>query len=230
MLADAVRFGMGAVFLTVTPDDSNCLRIRIYIEHESDNLPNSRSASDEEVKADHDMSVQLMQDYPGLCAFDFQQITELMIEHILGWDRKRQVSYPTGGAFGVLDAWNTAVEEQGRKTLHSHWILYVKEWSKLLQGLYSNEKKVRIRAATDLRNYINSVVSTKLFGTDKNIAIKAYKHKCSVSHPPFPNICEVQDLRNMRYKHGESSLGEDKFLTCGKCQKKIHLKNWWTMC
>ena len=35
MLADAVRFGTGAVFLTVTPDDSNCLRIKIYIEHES---------------------------------------------------------------------------------------------------------------------------------------------------------------------------------------------------
>jgi hypothetical protein len=25
MLADVVRFGTGAVFLTITPDDSNCL-------------------------------------------------------------------------------------------------------------------------------------------------------------------------------------------------------------
>ena len=86
MLADAVRFGTGAVFLTVTPDDSNCLRIKIYIEHKSNNSPDPCSASEEEVEADIEMSVKLRQDFPGLCAFDFQQITELMIEHILGWD------------------------------------------------------------------------------------------------------------------------------------------------
>jgi hypothetical protein len=41
MLANAVRFGTGAVFLTVTPDDSNCLWIQVYIEHESNNSPDA---------------------------------------------------------------------------------------------------------------------------------------------------------------------------------------------
>jgi hypothetical protein len=84
MLADAVRFGTSAVFLTITPDDSNCLQIKIYIEHKSNNSPDPRSASEEEVEANIEMSVKLCQDYPGLCAFDFQQIPELMIKHILG--------------------------------------------------------------------------------------------------------------------------------------------------
>jgi hypothetical protein len=164
---------------------SNCLQIKIYIEHESNKLPDARSASDEEVKADFDMSVQLRQDYPGLCAFDFQQITELMIKHILGWDRINQVSYSNGGAFGVLEAWNTAIEEQGRKMLHSHWILYVKEWStSLLRGLYSNDERKRSRAATELRTYVDSIISTKLFGLDENLVQKAYKHQCHVRHPP----------------------------------------------
>jgi hypothetical protein len=36
MLADTVRFGTGAVFVTVTPDDSNCLQIKIYVEPKCD--------------------------------------------------------------------------------------------------------------------------------------------------------------------------------------------------
>jgi hypothetical protein len=68
MLADAVRFGTSTVFLTVTPDDSNCLRIKIYIEHKSNNSPDPCSASEEEVEANIKMSVKLHQEYPGLCA------------------------------------------------------------------------------------------------------------------------------------------------------------------
>jgi hypothetical protein len=147
-----------------------------------------------------------------------------MIEHVLGWDRKNQVSYKGGGAFGVLDAWNTAIEEQGRKTLHSHWILYVKEWSTLLQGLYSNDTLERSRAAAKLSTYVESVFSTKLFGLDKNITKMAYKHDCSVLQPPMPKICSDQDLRNLRFKHGESNFKGENFLICGECEKVFSSK------
>jgi hypothetical protein len=142
-----------------------------------------------------------------------------MIEHILGWDRKNQISNKNGGAFGVLDAWNTAVEEQGRKTLHSHWILYVKEWSNLLRGLYSKDVRERSRSENELRNYVDSILSTKLFGLDEHIAMKAYKHECIVRDPPMPKICDDQDLRNLRFKHGKSSFKDDNFLICGNCEK-----------
>jgi hypothetical protein len=45
---------------------------------------------------------ELRQEFPGLCAFDFQQITELLFAHILGWDEATQKSKPGGGAFGIL--------------------------------------------------------------------------------------------------------------------------------
>jgi hypothetical protein len=80
MLSDAVQFGTSAVFFTVTPDDSNCLGIRVYAEHKADHLPHIFSATDEQVTADYNFSVKVRQDYPRLCAFDFQQITELFIE------------------------------------------------------------------------------------------------------------------------------------------------------
>jgi hypothetical protein len=157
MLSDSIRFGTSAVFLTVTPDDSNCLRIQIYVQHKCDNPPDPMTATHEELTADFDLSVQFRQHYPGMCAFDFQQITELMIEHILGWNRAEQVSYEGGGAFGILEAWNVAIEEQSRKTLHSHWILYVKEWSQVLKGLYSKIDRERQQAVGTLRSYVDTV-------------------------------------------------------------------------
>jgi hypothetical protein len=181
------------------------------------------------VEADINMRVKLHQeDYPELCAFDFQQITELIIEHILGWSRINQVLHPNGGAFGVLKAWNTAIEEQGWKTLHSHWILHVKGWSSLLWGLYSNDEWEHVRSATKLRSYVDGIISTKLFGLDNNIVQKAYKHKCNVCKPPVPSICSEQDLRNLRFKHGKSSFKDDKFLMCGKTRRNSRHKNWWT--
>jgi hypothetical protein len=75
------------------------------VEHKTDHPPNSLLASDLQVMADHDLSVKIWQDYPGLCAFHFQQITELVVECILGWDQKNQFCiHPKGSAFGILDA------------------------------------------------------------------------------------------------------------------------------
>jgi len=188
------------------------------VEHKTDHPPNALLASDLQVTADHD-SMKIWQDYPRLCAFDFQQITQLVIKCILGWDQKNQISYPKGGAFGIRDAWNAAVEEQGRKTLHSHWLLYVKQWSSLLRGLYSKDQWKRSRSASKLRNYVDNIISTKLFGLEQNTAIQAYQHKCAVLQPPLPNLCEIQDLRNLRFKHGETSFKHDNILMCGECKK-----------
>ena len=71
MLADTVRFGTGAVFLTVTPDDGNCLRIKIYIEHKATILQIPCTASEEEVKADFELSLQLRQELPGIVCIRF---------------------------------------------------------------------------------------------------------------------------------------------------------------
>jgi hypothetical protein len=186
MLSDAVRFGTSAVFFTVTPDDSNCLCIRVYAEHKADRLPHIFSATDKQVMADYNFSVKVRQDYPASCTFDLQQIRELFLELILGWDKKNQISKPDGGAFGILDTWNVAVEEQGHKMLHSHWLLYIKDWSSLLHDLYSPEKRIHSKAAKQLWNYIDNIISTKLFGLDQSLAARAYQQDCVAENPPLP--------------------------------------------
>jgi hypothetical protein len=119
ILSDMVCFGASAVFLMVTPDDSNCLRLQIYAQHKLVEVPDPMSASNEEIKADFDLSIQLRQIYPGLCAFNFHQIHEMMIEHIFGWNRQEVVSHEGGGVLGVLEAWSATIEEQAQKTLHT---------------------------------------------------------------------------------------------------------------
>ncbi|HSN67496.1 MAG TPA: hypothetical protein VLS94_12715, partial [Fusibacter sp.] len=54
---------------------------------------------------------------------------------LLGWNRAKNENKPDEGLFGDLDAWSYAVEEQGRKTLHAHFLLWVRRWKELLDGL-----------------------------------------------------------------------------------------------
>jgi hypothetical protein len=91
------------------------------------------------------------------------QITELLVYHILGWDQSIQQPRMVGGAFGVLDAWSHSIEEHGYKTLHGHYILWVRGWPTLLLGLRSNDLLVHNEAAEKLSEYIDNVLLTRLF-------------------------------------------------------------------
>eukprot|EP00978_Attheya_sp_CCMP212_P015250 scaffold39271_cov59-Attheya_sp.AAC.3 len=73
--------------------------------------------------------------YPGASAFDFSAILNIVISDILGWDEDQRCSFPHGGAFGKIDAFSGAVEEQGRKTLHCHMLIYIKDLSKLIEAI-----------------------------------------------------------------------------------------------
>jgi hypothetical protein len=53
-----------------------------------------------------------------------------------------QQSKPEGGAFGIWNAWSNSIKEHGWKTLHSHFILWVHEWSALLLALRSDERSI----------------------------------------------------------------------------------------
>ena len=225
LFANTVRFGQGSIFLTVTPDDSNCFRINIYVLSKCKDPP---TCLDDlaGIDADFEMSHKIRQEFPGLCAFDFQQITELLFAHILGWDEATQKSKPGGGAFGILEAWSDSIEEQGRKTLHGHFILWVRGWSSLLLGLRSDNVSCRNSAVTKLRNYIDVVLSTKLFGgATTNIIQTAYFHECKLPKPRIPIICQDQSIRNLRYKHGESDFGDNNFLKCPDCSRVFNMED-----
>jgi hypothetical protein len=147
-----------------------------------------------------------------------------VIEHVIGWDLHNGEGKQHAGAFGDCEAWYTPIEEQGRKTLHSHFLIWIKGWSKLLKGLYSANLNVRNEAAVELASYAEHVVSTKLFGLQSerarnkkhNFDSIATSHVCNHSRM-VP--CELQKLRNMRYKYCPTSKKELSITKCECCQE-----------
>ena len=82
--------------------------------------------------------------YPGACSLEFQNIMQIVIETLFNWDTTNQEAKGPG-IFGTVVAFAPADEEQGRKTLHRHIQLWVKEFDqKLRKELFSDTVSCKI--------------------------------------------------------------------------------------
>ncbi|MEY3314042.1 MAG: hypothetical protein RLZZ578_1562, partial [Bacteroidota bacterium] len=93
------------------------------IQHKIPNLNNF-----EECKIDYDFRKHTRTKYPGACSLEYQQVIQIFIDCMPQWDSKKQE--PKGrGILGRVIAFAPAHEEQGRRTLHSHWQVWVEDLS-----------------------------------------------------------------------------------------------------
>ena len=239
------QFGMPAVFLTITPDDGRNYRIVLYARSASttQGLPNLdiSKASTEDILADFKTKVRCRVENPGLCAEEYHRIMILIIKHLFQWDEKSKSSKGQG-CFGKLRAWTLATEEQGRKTLHGHFLLFIKDWPDLLRSVQLNDKnttKTKIAQKT-LLNYCNSIASAKLFGDfDKKKKllgnISPFRHQCH-DKPIRPKkkirieIIPVEDqlLRDMRHKQ-RCKILDGIIAHCKLCEKEFKVNEMVTM-
>jgi len=96
-------------------------------------------------------------DYPGACSLEFQNIMDIVIEPLFNWDTKNQEAKGPG-IFGTVVAFAPADEEQGRKTLHRHIQIWVKEIDqKLRKDLFRRIKMKRKKQEPSFR-----IISTRL--------------------------------------------------------------------
>ena len=84
--------------------------------------------------------------YPGACSLEFQSVIQILTQCLLKWDTKRRKS--TGqGILGTVLAFFGADEEQGRKTLHRHWQIWIEEMNQTLRNsLFDNDPNKRKEA------------------------------------------------------------------------------------
>lgn len=94
--------------------------------------------------------------YPGLCALNFEMLLDVLLDKLVGDNPSKT------GIFGILEAFALAVEEQGRKTLHGHILVYIKHWNDLLHKLHSLSERTRAEAEAKIQKLVDSVVSTEL--------------------------------------------------------------------
>ncbi len=64
------------------------------------------------------------------------------------------------GIFGEVLGWSDTTEEQRRKTLHSHILLFIALFDKLITMLWSTSEEVRRKAKDELTKYIAQTMSS----------------------------------------------------------------------
>ena len=101
--------------------------------------------------------------YPGACSLAYQHLIQIVIEVLLGWDPKTHTG--TKGVFGTLEAWTRADEEQGRKSLHSHWQLWIKGINGYRTHFYHKDDAVKSKARKIFLGYVDKVM-TATYGDD----------------------------------------------------------------
>jgi hypothetical protein len=118
------HYGCPTFFLTVTPDDDNHFSMQILANEVIDcqgDLTNV--ASDDHLMNKAKQRTELRLKYPGLSALFFEMALHTIIAEVFGWDinAKKQEN---NGLFGRIDAFTCTVEEQGRSTLHAHFLIW----------------------------------------------------------------------------------------------------------
>jgi hypothetical protein len=215
MFAFCTHFGLPGLFFTVTPDDTCNWRIQI-MRYGNLTMPsdiNDMEAS--EVLSKYEVCSETRANFPGLCAYDFANVINLVIRYVIGWNKETNTA--ENGAFGKISAFYGAVEEQARKTLHVHFIVWLPSWNELVACLYSEDNAVSSRAATELAKFVDQVSSNHLHGND--IQGNKFDHTCENQNI---QLCDLQDLRNLRHKKGQSQHGERTVAYCTSCDAKFN--------
>ncbi len=91
---------------------------------------------------------------------------------MLKWETKRQISKGKG-VLGTVIAFAGADEEQGRKTLHQHWQIWVEEIDQTIRDcLFHKDDTTRVEARDIFLKHIDNAISES-YGTDLYIS-----HRC----------------------------------------------------
>ena len=132
----------------------------------------SLKCSEEECIADFVLRRDTRMKYPGSCSLEFQSAMQILTKCMLRWDTKTESSRGKG-ILGTVVAFFGADEEQGRKTLHRHWQIWVKELNKTLRDcLFDRNATKRQDARKTFCRYIDNVISA-CYGPDLSIT-----HRC----------------------------------------------------
>ena len=176
----------------------------------------SLDATEEECIADFTIRKETRLDFPGACSLYFDGVMQIVVEILLGWNSKEQRG-TEDGIFGELDAWGMAVEEQARKTLHAHLLLWSKRLAKMRDELFSGNKDRQDKARADFCTRIDEVMSSSYTADDWIV-----EHKCG-SRGKVDEVFverEPQVLRDARHKVLCHDV-DGKVMECNECHEKV---------
>ena len=201
------HFGCPKVMFTVSFDDSLDIRI-LSMSGKEDAIDWITSLDDltgDQLSVELDKLNAIRYKFPGLCGLNFEFLMDIVLDKIVGDNDLKE------GLFGRMAAYGMAVEEQGRKTLHAHILVYVHEWNEILEALQSSLVQRRKEAEKKVKAFVDSVVSTALVPDDSP------GQKCPSCEEGNLVFAEGQGLRNLRHRTGSRDQG-NCFAKCPKCE------------
>ena len=128
--------------MTVNPDDENSYVVQIYSQQIIDDNISAIFQQDEEILKRSQSRQQLQIKVPGICAFYFELIIEIIIEEVLCWDlQNKQPLNNKEGLFGETEAFALSIEDQARKTLQAHLQIWIKNYHAIQEKIFSKKRK-----------------------------------------------------------------------------------------
>jgi len=215
-----LRFGFPFVFFTVAPDDSSSYTVSVYVGLKFN--PNDRleELTEEDFVARATLRQELRIKFAGMGALWYNAVMNAIWKNVLGWNWRTNQASP--GLYGIPEAAMEATEEQTRKRLHSHCLIWIKNASQLLLDLQSSNVDKVLRAKNDIIDVLDRSTSTKLI--DKQaLPNRIFQHQepcttISKQTRTKPHCVSPQQLRNMRHRTGKNEHKGviAKCSTCGQ--------------
>ena len=150
------HFGPPSIFFTISPADECSFRVQLFCNTNKQGLP-SFGVPESECVSSMLFRKQIRTENPGACAREFNSLRDIIMEVLIGWDSKtgKQVR---NGIFGIVEAWCDTTEEQGRFTLHSHILLFIKYFDQLMTLLWSENEETKTKAKKELLEYFQKIM------------------------------------------------------------------------
>ena len=213
-----IRFGFPFVFFTVTPDDSSSYAVSIYAGLAFNTGDKLCSLTNDDLIKRAKKRQMFRIRHAGVGALWYYSVMNAVWKTVIGWDWLTKTASP--GLYGVPEAAIQGTEEQTRKRLHGHCLVWIKGASSLVQRLQSvNDDDVlfaeqRLAAIFD-RSTCTSFLDKKTFPNN------AFQHNepCTTIRQQSrrkPDVVDAQQLRDMRHKVGKN-MHDGVIAKCKKC-------------
>ena len=227
-----LTFGFPLVFFTVTPDDSTSYTVSIYSGLKFKPRERIDKLSEEElIKRARDRHTFRLK-YPGLGAIWYKQVMDAVWRNVIGWDFDKNCPTEKPGVYGVPVACFESTEEQTRKRLHGHGVVWIQGAQRLLQQLQDTDgMKVR-QAKDELRDLHDETTSTVLVEKSQ-LPHDMFTHDAPCAEKsgrsPKPIAKDAQHLRDMRHKTGKNER-KGVIAYCPHCKREYTVDEIVTLC
>eukprot|EP00957_Ditylum_brightwellii_P212356 15367198-Ditylum_brightwellii.AAC.5 len=120
--------------------------------------PRENKESNKKCLAGSTLCKQVQIQSPGASSLEYQSMIQILLQGLIGWNPETKTGKK--GIFGTPMAWGCTDEEQGHKTLHSHWSIWIEDFDSIRSLLYNKHENVRKQLLHEIQKYIDKIMCT----------------------------------------------------------------------